>query len=319
LERGRLKRSRRCRADGDDPPSFTERAINRSSRSIAYRVKLRLYPVIFYALDPHRLKSPVPDVQGYFRRLDSACSKFFKQPFGEMEPGRGRGHRSALARENGLVPFGVEAVLFIALYVWRQRRPPDPINDLVKAAFAVKANYAPAELVPFDDFGRKSPAREFDLSARKQRFARANERFPHERLKAANQKDLNAPAQYLLAARGGPDPAADQARGKYSRIIQHEQIARSQELGQLSKYRVGEPVACAINDQQSRLIAARGRFLRDQLVGEMIIEIGNEHIMIFTRRCRTPGLPHYRLLMGGCRFQVSYMTLQAGGRDAAAP
>jgi hypothetical protein len=208
-ERSRLKRSRRSRADGDDPSSFTARAIYRSSRFIAYRIKLRLYPVIFNALDPDRLKSSVPDVQSYFRRLDAACSQFFKQSFGEMEPGRGRGYCSALARENGLVPISIEPVLFIALYVWRKRRPPDSINDLVKAAFAAKANYAPAELVPFDDFGRKPSAREFDLCARKQRFARSNQRFPHKRLEAANQKYLNAPAQYLFAAPGGPDSAAD--------------------------------------------------------------------------------------------------------------
>ena len=103
-----LERTRRRRADGDDPPPVALRAGDRLGGLRAeIVVALRIDDVILDAVDAHRLERAVADVQRDFGPLDAALDAASQQRRREVQSGRRRGDRSARAREDRLVALAI--------------------------------------------------------------------------------------------------------------------------------------------------------------------------------------------------------------------
>jgi hypothetical protein len=93
------------------------------------------------------------------------------------------------------------------------------------------------------------------------------------------------------AVRGGCDPAdqqafdraaariaaAQQARREDARVVDDDEVARVQESRQRADERMGERSARAVEAEQARAAANRGRLLGDQLGWEIEIEIADIH------------------------------------------
>jgi hypothetical protein len=207
--------------------------------------------VVFHPFDSDRLKRTVADVEGDLGGFDAARGASLEKRRREVQTCCGCGDGTPLAREHRLITLGVEAVLFVAFYVWRQRCAANAIDDLVKVAIGFEANHAAARLAPVENFGGEFAPRELDPRAGQQSLPRANKRFPNKRLDSADEKDLYAPAEYRCASGGHADPPADQPGGKDAGVIQNKQITGTEMLGQLCEYRIGELAGCAIDYQQS--------------------------------------------------------------------
>src|ERR1700683_246919 len=67
-------------------------------------------------------------------------------------------------------------------------------------------------------------------------------------------------------------------RRHHSRVVEDEQVALFQMTREFIEPRMLEAPGFAIEDQQTSLIAARERFLRDQFGGQAIIEFVELHL-----------------------------------------
>src|SRR5271157_3757927 len=74
------------------------------------------------------LKGAEPNVQSYLCNHGSGGFAGFQHFRSEVQPGRGRSHRSSLARENGLIAFAIGFRVRPA-DVRRQRYMPDAIEN----------------------------------------------------------------------------------------------------------------------------------------------------------------------------------------------
>ena len=155
-----------------------------------------------------------------------------------MQPGGGRGHRSALAGEDRLVAFAVGGGVG-ALDVGRQRDVADLLELGEQIARARKAQGALAEFPARHDLGFQAAA-ESDALADRQLAAGTHERLPIAPVGAggAQEKDLHLAAQIFVplgivpadGQRAHARAMAEQARRKNARIVEHQAIAGAQEL-----------------------------------------------------------------------------------------
>jgi hypothetical protein len=70
--------------------------------------------------------------------------------------------------------------------------------------------------------------------------------------------------------------AADQARREHTGVVQHQQIACAQVPPQVREHRMLDRRSAAGQDEQAGASALRG-LLRDQLVRQIEVEVGNVH------------------------------------------
>ena len=78
-----------------------------------------------------------------------------------------------------------------------------------------------------------------------------------------------------LPARGA---AAEDAGGRHPRVVDHEEVARLQELGQIAHLRVAE---AGSRHQQARAVARGDRFQSDAIGGKFVAEVGDPHLRPF--------------------------------------
>ena len=98
--------------------------------------------------------------------------------------------------------------------------------------------------------------------------------------------DETAPRLAGVAFGGAEEEALDEAAGKTARVeaggedgggVAEERIAGSEEARQISEGVMGERTGGAVDDEQARLVAARGGSLGDEARGEVVVEeIGGE-------------------------------------------
>ena len=81
---------------------------------------------------------------------------------------------------------------------------------------------------------------------------------------------FDAPATVLVAK---------ETRGNHARVVEHQQIARPQQRGQIGETQIAPGAARAFEGQQPAGGARRCRILRDQIVGKGIMKIGFPHIL----------------------------------------
>ena len=77
---------------------------------------------------------------------------------------------------------------------------------------------------------------------------------------------------------------SEETRGKHFRIVKNQQIVGPQQLRKVAKHEVVEAVVTAPEMKQPRGSPVGERFLRNQLFGQAIVEIGNQHKAIMPDR-----------------------------------
>jgi len=233
--------------------------------------------MVFDSVYSHRLKRAVTNMQSDLGDFDSTRAQAVKQLGSEMQSRSRRRNRAPLARKDGLIAFGVKAVFFIAFDVRRKRSAADTIYDLVEVSFSFETDHAAAEITPFDHLSGELAACELDSRAWQQRFARLYQRFPNQRLDATHEKNFDAPTKHRLAAHSLPDSSSDQPCRKDSRVVENEQVAGIEVIGQLRKHRIDKRTGCAIDDHQPRHISSLGGLLRDKALWKLVIKFRDKH------------------------------------------
>ena len=71
--------------------------------------------------------------------------------------------------------------------------------------------------------------------------------------------------------------AAIQPGGKHSSVVEDQQVRASQEIWEIDKLAIREAATRFFHVQHPRCGAIRKGFLRDQVVGKTVVEVGNLH------------------------------------------
>ena len=177
----RFERPRRRRADGDDAPAFVAGLVDDRRRPPVDLVVLRLESMIFDAIDADRLKRAVADVQRDLDQLDAARLERHHQCRREVQSGGRRRHRTARAREDGLVAVAVGGAV-VPLDVRRQRHVTDRVDRRRDrgAIFGPETHAAPPEELPLEDFAmERRRSFEHHPRSRFQFLPRVHQRLPN--------------------------------------------------------------------------------------------------------------------------------------------
>ena len=220
----------------------------------------------------HGFERAVADVQGDGRPLDTRSLELGQQSGGEVQPrGRGR-HRSPLPGEHRLVPFAILGPV-ITLDVGRQRHVTDRVYRLVEgdALVTPQAHDPATEEFPFLHlaFKRAAGPAESRPRPRLELLARVHERLPAVLVETRDQQALDR-----TAAR---HPVAQQARRKHPRVVDDQQVARAEKRGQVADRRLRGRAGGSIEGEQARPVPLRRGLLRDRIIGQFEIEVGNVH------------------------------------------
>jgi hypothetical protein len=84
--------------------------------------------------------------------------------------------------------------------------------------------------------------------------------------------------------------AAIQPGGKHSSVVEDQEIRGSQEIWEIEKVAIREAATRFLHVQHPRCRAIRKGFLRDQVVGKMVVEVGNLHQSDYRERVRKAAL-----------------------------
>jgi hypothetical protein len=172
-----------------------------------------------------------------------------------MKAGGGSGHRSALAGVDRLVTIAVGGGI-IPSNVGRQGHVTDPFHAREEIVNRSEADVAFAEFSAPDDLGLKIVAvAEEKMLADSDLAARADEAFPivWALPQLARQQDFDAAAQkiarsgILRAERLGLQTAAAsiEARGKYARVVEDDEIVGVQQIRKVAEVPVRECARCS--------------------------------------------------------------------------
>ncbi len=117
--------------------------------------------------------------------------------------------------------------------------------------------------------------------------ARAHQRIPDERifLTLARKEDLDDPGEVLPTVRIVlPDgdcvhalAMAEQAAGKYSRVVEDHAITGPQILGEHPEVRIHPMMALSLQNQHARRRALRERLLGNKLFRQLVIKLADVH------------------------------------------
>lgn len=136
----------------------------------------------------------------------------------------------------------------------------------------MEADYSPPRFESFYNF-RFQFIGERDPRACRQGSARSRESFPEERLYLTNEKNLDLRSFDLFALPGRSHSPACESGGKNSRVIDHERVSGAEEIRQVIESRILKMAACAIEYEEARAVSLSRGLLRDQVFGQMIVEI----------------------------------------------
>ena len=246
--------------------------------------------VIFNALDADGLESSQADVEGDFDGVDAAPADAVENIGCEMKAGGGGGYRSALLGVDGLIAFAIAGRIG-ARDIRRERNVADAIEGSEEIVAAVKdgleAEVAQAELRAGEDLGLQ-----FVTVTEEEAFpdlnlaAGAHQAFPivGMRGKLARQQNFDA-AVKEISGRGivradrvgtGALAAAIEPRWKYAGVVEDQQVARPQQVREITEHAVGM-AASSLQVEHTGSIAGGEGFLGNEVVGEVEVEVGNQH------------------------------------------
>ena len=238
----RLERARRGRADGDDAPALAaaRRVIAAAAAAAAPSIPLGIDDVLLDALDAHRLERAVADVQRDERALDAAASRARRAVASrEVQAGRRRRDRSALARVDGLIALAIRRPIRALMYggsgMWpiasigRRRRSPDavPQPDRAPSVEMAREHLAVQHAAP-------SPL-EHHARARLQLLTRVHQRVPLFGARRSAADGTAGAHEQALDGAAARHATAEQPRRKHARVVDDEQIAGAQVVAAIER------------------------------------------------------------------------------------
>jgi len=112
------------------------------------------------------------------------------------------------------------------------------------------------------------PVPEHQAGALAHAAARPDQRLPHGAAVRAQQEQFDRPPV---------GPSAAEARRDHARVVEHEHVARAQELRQVAKRSVRYRPIRAAQHEQPRAVPGGGRRLRDPVPGQGVVELREPH------------------------------------------
>src|SRR5262249_22020494 len=191
----------------------------------------------------------------------------------EMQSSRRCGDRSALAREQRLVPVPIIGPI-VALDVGRQRDVPDRVDRCVDRRTVVgpEPNDASSKKASLENLAvQRVTSLEQDARTRLQLLARMHERLPV--IGVGRSRDEQA-----LDHSAAGHPTAEQARRKNARVVDDYEVARVKKIGKRGDRRVADGSRCPREVKQARTAALRGRLLCNELGWKIEVELADVHV-----------------------------------------
>jgi hypothetical protein len=252
--------------DRDHPSAAGMRRLDAPARAGAHPDPLGVHVVVLEAPGTHRLEGPRADVQGHEVELDAALANRLEQLPIEVQAGGRRGHRARIAREHRLVA-GLVAPLRRAADVWRQRHRAVRLEQRLERVFA-GIELELEQVRRARGHGRPGGVGEAQPGSGAGRLAGAHvgEKAPLAGL--ALDQHLGAPAARL---------ARREPRLDHPGVVEHQQIARRQQLGEIGESAVGQRPAGAVEHQQPARPALGERRLGNELLGQVEVEVARTH------------------------------------------
>ena len=188
---------------------------------------------------------------------------------GEVKAGGGGGDRAALAIEHSLVAFTVRSGVGTA-DVGRQGHVAQAVEIGVDIFFAQKAQGSFAPFAPCHDLRGEGVGKMDDLSGL-QFAARSHQSPPCARHAGHRfqQQDFHGTAARLAMPR--------EARWNHPGIVHHQAIAFPQVRGEVAECAVLPLLCFTVQNQHACAIAGFGRLLRDEFVGQSVVEVRKVH------------------------------------------
>ena len=226
-------------ADRDHAARGSDRGGGFRRDAVVLGVQLRLFDHLLV----QRLKGAEAYVEGDVRLFGAGCAAAVQHLRREVKPGGRRRDGASFAGEDGLVALAVGGRIG-ALDVGRQGHVADALEGGVEIPIAVKADGAFAEFRARDDLAFQPFVEAYALADR-HLAAGAHQRLPIAAVggNAAQQEDFDGAAQVFVALgvvladgqRVHSGAMAEEARGEDARIVEHQAIARVEELRQVAK------------------------------------------------------------------------------------
>ena len=268
----RFKHPQRGRAHRHHPPSLAPGGDDGRRRVRSQLEILLVHGVRRQILRFHGRESAGTDMQGDKAGAHPQAPEGRQQFRGEMQAGRGRGHRSRLRGKHRLIAFPILGIVISgrALDVRRQGDLAQLVEARPHIGHALEAQAAAALVVFLDHLGahRGRPSvqpMDPQLAAGPDPFGGAEQGRPVVEPVFLQQQELELPARVRFhpAQPGGNDPA----------VVEHEQIAGAQPGRQLIKSAMPHHARGSLEHQQTGLIPARRGGLGDPFRRQIIVEI----------------------------------------------
>ncbi len=250
LLRGELERAHRSRAHGDNASGLAAGFLNFRSGFFRDQILFGVQLMVFYPLNSHWLEGSEAHVQSNFGGLNTAGGQAGQNLPREMKPRGGCSDGSPVASVHGLITLVVGRRIR-ARNVRRQRDVADQVDACDEIGHGSKADMALTEVPAGDDFGLKF----ISLSQKKMLTdgdltARTNQAFPFVGIVAqlTGEQYLDASAKKLAGSRipraNGlrlkTFAAAIETRRKHPRIVENDEIAGPEKVGEIAKLAISE-------------------------------------------------------------------------------
>ena len=228
--------------------------------------------VIFDPVDADGLKGSEADVERDFSGCDAALADAVEDLWGEMKSGGGGCYRATLLGVDGLIAFAIAGRIRARDVGW-ERDVADAIEsgeEIVHGLKGLEADEAFAELGARENFGLQ-----FVLFSEEEAFADddlaagANQAFPIIGVGGELARQQNLDAALEKTTRGGIARAewvsasacatAVEPSGKDARVVEDDQIAGLQQIGEVAEQAIGITAADSLQVQQAGTVTGRER------------------------------------------------------------
>ena len=182
-----------------------------------------------------------------------------------MESRGGRRHRPAAPREHRLIPFAI-GVAIAALDVRRQRHVSNRVDRRLerRAILGPETNdSASVELLLEHLAVDRVNSFKRDPRSLVQFLPRMHQSFPEFGKRVPRISGSQSSHQEALHGAARRHAVSEQARGKHARVVDDDEVARAQEVGQRTDCGMRDGSAVAAKVQQPRSRAIGGWFLCD--------------------------------------------------------
>lgn len=262
-------RAHACSAHGN---TATGRRKERGLRGGGHLIHFAVDRVFLHRVGHDRFEGAEADVKRDIGGANAVCAEFVEQLRREMESGGGRGHRDLTIAigVNGLVALEILRTPrggILSLDVGRQRHFAEAIGE--RGDGFAGGNLKTHERAALGIFGEHFTAKSVAVRKRGadgQFFSRTDKTpprvFPMRRI-GTGEKTFDGAAGGTLCV---------EARGEHGGVVAEEDVAALQEARQIAKMMMRERVVGAIDHEQARRIAARGRRLGDEMRGKVVVE-----------------------------------------------